>query len=282
MNRGRTRARGPSLAGIAGLVVCALLGAGLLAYASGWLGAPGGVRGVPPGTVAVPISAHPLSAYTEVRLGHLVDPSGSIAVVHLAEDALLEDTIRDPEQILGRVLAADKPPGFVFSRADFLPEGTRPGLVAGIPAGKRALRIDAARVSGLVGLNRGDRFDLVESRSLGRGGGTGARNLPSVSAGAVARVVVENGSVVLPLATRAAPGNTAALQEMVIAVTQEEVKRLTEALASGARLDCVPRSGRPDEPRAHRTATADTTSIVETITGSERRTLAVPTVPRAR
>jgi Flp pilus assembly protein CpaB len=233
--------------------------------------------------VAIPISAVALPAYSEVRLGHLVDPSsGSIAVVHLAEDALLEDTIRDPEQILGRVLAADKPPGLVFSRSDFLPEGTRPGLVAGIPSGKRALRIDAAHVSGLVGLNRGDRFDLVESRSLARTGGAGGRSLPPVSAAAIARVVVENGSVVLPLATRSAPGNTAALQEMVIAVTPEEVKRLTEAFASGARLDCVPRSGRPDEPRAAGTATADTTSVVETISGSERRSVAVPSVPRAR
>ena len=42
-------------------------------------------------------------------------------------------------QITGRVLDHEKPPGYPFTEKDFLPKGTRPGLVAAIPAGKRAL-----------------------------------------------------------------------------------------------------------------------------------------------
>ena len=51
--------------------------------------------------------------------------------------------------VIGRVLEHEKTPGYVFTEADFLPKGTREGIVAGIPAGKRAIRLSADRVDGL-------------------------------------------------------------------------------------------------------------------------------------
>jgi hypothetical protein len=38
------------------------------------------------------------------------------------------------------------------------------------------------------------------------------------------------------------------IQEIVIAVDPDEVARLTEAMAVGAQISTVPRSGRPDDP----------------------------------
>ena len=45
--------------------------------------------------------------------------------------------ISDFSQITGRVVDHEKPPRYPFTELDFLPKGTRPGLVAVIPPGKR-------------------------------------------------------------------------------------------------------------------------------------------------
>jgi len=77
---------------------------------------------------------------------------------------------------------------------------------------------------------------------------------------ATVRVVVQNGSIVEPMMTRQIPVannsltqglivRTKPVQEVVIAVAPSEVARLTEALAVNADISCVPRSGRPDDPR---------------------------------
>ena len=42
---------------------------------------------------------------------------------------------------------------------------------------------------------------------------------------------------------------TKPVQEIVIAIAPEEVAHLTEALAVGASVECVPRSGSPDDPK---------------------------------
>src|SRR6266550_4471959 len=69
-----------------------------------------------------------------------------IIVVFLPPRAVTKEMLLNISDIIGRVLDGDKKPGYVFTDADFLPRGTREGLVAGIPAGKRAIRISAERV----------------------------------------------------------------------------------------------------------------------------------------
>jgi hypothetical protein len=77
---------------------------------------------------------------------------------------------------------------------------------------------------------------------------------------ATVRVVVQSGDVVQAMTTRMVPVanntlvsglvvRTKPVQEVVIAVRPGEVAHLTEALAVGAEISCVPRSGRPDDPR---------------------------------
>jgi hypothetical protein len=159
-----------------------------------------------------------------------------------------------------------------------MPPGTREGIVAGIPAGKRALRIPTDNVDGLFGLHAGDHFDLVatmpiaEGRSGNQGFGFGGiyaqqlaleAQLSNWQKQATVQVIVQNGMIVEPMTTRqipvaqspAAGGGTRVrpVQEVVIAIDPGEVARLTEAMVVQARIWMVPRSGSPDEPVNSRT-----------------------------
>ena len=116
-------------------------------------------------------------------------------------------------------------------------------------------------------------------------------------------LVVQNGVVVAPLETRQEPITTSTLTrgqvvrsrpvlEIVLAVDPEEVAPLTEALAVGAELLCVPRSGNADDPATLETPDLQPVSpfnsvlgqvsgggpltLVETITGQDRSFEAVP------
>ena len=282
-----------------GLGTVALLAALLLARSQGWLGGGGAAPSEPPpGSVAVPVAGRPVAAYQALELEHLLDPrTGQLAVIYLPAESILPETVTDARALLGRVLGRDKQPGRVFREPDFLPEGTRPGLVAGIPAGKVALRIEARKVTGSVGLRRGDRFDLVATwrreetrvqRPYAGGAAGGAR--------ADVDVVAANAAVVAPLSERRLPAGAngrlqGTIEEMVIAVAPDEVPLVTEALELATRIDCVPRSGRPElrGDLAEQDAVARSASrvergflgrtrrrVVDTIQGSERTLLEVP------
>ena len=141
----RPRSRG----GIPVQSVLLLVGALVLAGAGGFLiyQSAGGSAGtqstdMPEGMIGVPVATLDIPSYTEISLEHLLDPStGRLAAVYLPEESILESTIVDPRELVGRVLARPKSASMVFREADFMPIGTRPGIVAGIPVGKRALRI---------------------------------------------------------------------------------------------------------------------------------------------
>ncbi len=286
--RRRRRWTASSLALPGLLVLVAALGLGLIASSMGWLGGEETrPQGVPEGLVAVPAAAVAIPTYTRVGLEHLFDPStGDLRAMYLPEGSLLPETFVDVREIVGRVLATDKAPGELFSQQDFFPPGTREGIVAGIPPGKRAMRIDASKVNGIVGLGRGDRFDLVATLDFAQGRtgvqveGTSTNQLGAFGSQIRATTIVEGGAVVQPLETRAVAGRDEQLvEEMVIAVDPAEVAGLTEALHTRARIDCVPRSGRPTEAEAPEDAAPNGRSglrVVETISGGQRRVVAVP------
>ncbi|MFO0687878.1 MAG: hypothetical protein U0900_04175 [Myxococcota bacterium] len=253
---------------------------------------------IPPGMVGVPVAAVDLPAYTEIQLEHLLDPAtGQLAAVILPEESILESTVVDPKDLVGRVLARKKSAARVFREQDFLPVGTRPGLVAGIPEGKRALRIDASKVSGIVGLQQGDRFDLVATyrgdgatgrvQSVFGAGGIGANGV-----GARARMIAENAAVVTALSARSLPmpgRGEQIVQEMVVALAPDEVPIVTEALELAKRIDCIPRSGLPSEATrsdasgagaaaasTNRPRRADDEPIVDLIEGDRRSLRRLP------
>jgi Flp pilus assembly protein CpaB len=226
------------------------------------------------GLVAIPTAARRIPAYTRLTRDHFWDPrTGRLTVVYLPPRAVTPDMLGKLSDVIGRVLGHEKAPGYVFTDGDFLPKGTREGVVGGIPAGKRAVRISADKVDGLYGLHPGDRFDLLATMPIdaNRGGaqtfnvaGTYGQQLAlqarltNWQKQATVRVMVQNGLIVEPMATRAVPmfqnsltdggvTRTRPVQEAVIAINPEDVARLTEAIAVEAKITAVPRSGRPDD-----------------------------------
>jgi Flp pilus assembly protein CpaB len=226
------------------------------------------------GLVPVPTPALPIPAYTRVTRDHLWDArNGRLAVVYLPPQAVTREMLVRLSDVIGRVLDHEKAPGYVFTNDDFMPDGTREGIVAGIPVGKRALRIPGDDVEGLYGLHAGDRFDLVATMPIdeGRGGGQAfdfggvygqqmalQARLSNWQKQATVQVIVQSGVIVEPMTTRQIPvvqtsvaggagGRVRTVQEVVIAVDPAEVARLTEAMAVNARIWMVPRSGRPDD-----------------------------------
>lgn len=259
-----------------GLLLLVLAAGALLALGATWILVGRKPEGPapfvpPPNTVAVPMAARDIHAYTKVSRDDLFSPRlQRLTFLYLPPDKLNPEMITDLSRVIGRVLSRDKREGFVFTEKDFLAEGTRPGVVAGIPAGKRALRLEAEKVQGLIGLLSGDRFDIVATQPVEAGSARGpalsgpygallGSQLGAAPQRAVVRVVVQSGVVVTPVETRLVPVSTTSLtqgartqtrpvQEMVVAIDPVEVAPLTEALAVDARLTCLPRSGRPDDP----------------------------------
>jgi Flp pilus assembly protein CpaB len=233
------------------------------------------------GLVAIPTAAKVIPAYTRVRRDHLWDAANTrLSIVYLPPRAVTPEMITSIADVIGRVLDHDKEPGYVFTESDFLPKGTREGIVAGIPAGMRAVRVSADKVEGMYGLHAGDRVDLLATLPIDAGGAGGAQpfnaagvygpqlalqaQLSNWTKQATVRVIVQNAILVEPMMTRGvatvqssltegAQTRVRAVQEAVIAIRPDEVALLTEAMAVDARLTTVPRSGRPDDPGNSRT-----------------------------
>jgi Flp pilus assembly protein CpaB len=248
------------------------------------------------GLVAIPTPAMQIPAYARVRRDHLWDRANNrLAVIYLPPRAVTKEMLVNISDVLGRVLDHQKDPGYVFTESDFLPRGTREGIVAGIPAGKRAIRISADRVEGLYGLNAGDRFDLLATMPINasRGGAQSFNfagpysqelalqaQLSNWDKQATVRVIVQNAVIVEPMTTRGVPTyqttltdgaatRTRPVQEAVIAIDPGEVAPLTEAMAVEARLTTIPRSGRPDDPIDSRTPDRRPISPFATASGDE-------------
>jgi Flp pilus assembly protein CpaB len=230
------------------------------------------------GLIAVPTPADVIPAYTRLRRDHLWDARNrKLSVIYLPPSAVTKEMLTNITDILGRVLDHQKEPGYVFTETDFLPAGTREGIVGGIPAGMRAIRVSADKVDGLYGLRSGDRFDIIATLPISASTAPGMNfagphgpeialeaQLSNWDKQATVRVIVQGASIIQPMGTRGVPtyqaslgeaGTTRArpIQEAVIAITPAEVALLTEAMAVDAKLTTVPRSGRPDDPADSRT-----------------------------
>jgi len=318
---------------VAGVTVLAVAGAGIYIASGGVITVPFSnpprvlslakkvqeTQWTPPaGKVAVPVSARAIPAYTKISRDDLWNPKTDDLALKFLDPERLKDgeVLTNLPDITGRVLDHDKPAGYVFTKSDFLPLGTRPGLVAGIPAGMRAQRIELSKVRGLYGLFPGDRFDIVSTiadtsdaaKDLRRlGGAYGDRlameaSISATSKQATVRVVVQNGMVVSAVQTIEVPMSSASLtkgakvsskpiQEVFIALKPEEASALAEAMAIDAELSVLPRSGRPDDkgdsvtpdrvPRSPFAASADGESsslrFVETIDDKKRELVPVRT-----
>ena len=141
---------------------------GLFGAADAGGGGEGPLAPPPDGYVRVLTSARNIPAYAKVRNDDVFDAQRKrISSIDIPEGLAEKNGIlTDASMIFGRVLAKAKRPGFAFTEEDFLPEGTRPGLAGGVPPGKRGYRVEVDLVHGIIGLNPGDRFDLITSRTV--------------------------------------------------------------------------------------------------------------------
>ncbi len=233
----------------------------------------------PPNLILVPITGRKIPAYTQISRDDLWNPQGNHwAEVGMDKTRLPEGTLTTRSQIRGRVLRRDKEPGYLFNESDFLPVGTRSGLVAGIPPGKRGMRIDTSKVQGLEELNVGDQFDLVSTvpvdadpQDLAKSNIAGVygkqlalqASMTNAFKRATVSVIVRSGVVVKPMTVREVPyqvstftagsiTRTRPALEVVIAIDPAEVQPLTEAMAIEATITAVPHSGRPENAKVEK------------------------------
>jgi hypothetical protein len=118
------------------------------------------------GMVRVPRSLLPLKAFEEVGRESYYDlklGDDSYFWLDKADVEANPDWVTKVDQIKGRVMAHDKDKDFVFKKSDFLPEGSRTGIIAGVSEGKQGFFLDVKEIPGLRFLKQGDRFDLIAS-----------------------------------------------------------------------------------------------------------------------
>ena len=206
----------------------------------------------------------------------------------------------DLSKIIGRVLNHDKPVGYAFTESDFYAVGTRAGIPAGIPAGKRSLTLDVSKLTGVANLEAGDHIDLFATVPIDMSKGAGGRTdsmsgvlsaqarIATMQKRASVRPLAENAVVVEPVKTRLKPISSSSLtqgptthtvpvQEIVVAVDPAEVAPLTEAVAMSIDIMCVARSGQPNDPGAKSvTPGSDPLSqvkVIDAISGKHRQAL---------
>jgi Flp pilus assembly protein CpaB len=238
------------------------------------------------GLIAVPVSVRDIPIYAKVTREDLLDPkTGELRIVHLSPEKVRAAGVKTQlEDILGHVVKRDKAAGYAFSSEDFFPKGTRPGHVAGIPPGKRAIALEADKLKGMVhALKAGDQVDLVSTIAVD--GAKGAKmSGTDASAGAkkaAVKVVAERALVVAAVPPRKKDAKdvlTRQDQEIVLAVQPEELVLIETALALKAQLTCVPRSGQPEESSVERSIPsvepkAPRVTEIETIHGGKREVL---------
>jgi len=251
------------------------------------------------GQVGVPVLPAPLPAYTRLTREHFINPqTGKISYLYLAPDEADPRMILDLGKLMGRVLNRDKSAAYAFTETELFPKGTRPGIVGGIPPGKRSFVLDASQVRGVHALRQGDHFDLlatvpVDMQKLVSQGKVnylatrdGKVELPQQSS---LRVLVHNGVVVQAVTGRSASSdpkkgkNLPPIDEITLAIDPEELIPLTNALTNKANVVCVARSGHPDDP-GEKSVTPDfnplkNMRLLEEMRGFERKVHPVPVGP---
>ena len=174
-------------------------------------------------------------------------------------------------QVRRRVTARQHEVGKAFTENDLLPKGSRPGVAGGTPPGKVAITLDASKMQGVFGLKEGDHVDLLADIPVdklswfgGSDGGVAAIPVHFAPHGdkdkpqTETRVLARDAVTISPVITRAKPvasssltqgigTHTVPVQEIVFAVGEEEVARVTKSMDCDLQIMCAAHSGRPEE-----------------------------------
>ncbi|XZE51437.1 hypothetical protein SH139x_003088 [Planctomycetaceae bacterium SH139] len=250
------------------------------------------------GQLAFPAIVRPLSAHELVTKDDFIIPKTKQLNVVWLPEANAQVASRNMSDLIGRVLSRDKQAGMVLTEADFMEKGTRPGLVAGIPAGKFAMSIPASGIPGLEQLRGGDRFDLLVALPERDGEEQLSNSEPAALFGGVKpaslrvgqlsrqhgiKHLVTNGMLVNlfnsterstngPSGLTVKPGGNRSKSTTVqtvyaeLAIDPEEIGPLTEAISLGTKLTCVLRSGLPNGDVDDATSTEGLIPVITTAT----------------
>jgi pilus assembly protein CpaB len=120
-----------------------------------------------PGTnqrVAVLVAKTDLPALSSV-------PDDAVATTTMAQNMAPADSLSEPVQVVGKVLAMPMTKGQAFTAAVFAPRGSGWNLAAQLPEGKRAVMVTLSNAASLGGLlYPGARLDVLASFSVPSGG----------------------------------------------------------------------------------------------------------------
>jgi hypothetical protein len=256
--RGRTRRSGLLIVGISVLVLVGV--AATYIAVRGWDAVStifaGDNEDPHAGKVAVVTSPRRMPAFTQLDPAMFINPTtGDFNVAWVTEKVAKDSGMfRNPAELRGRVLKRDKSPNLSFSEADLYPKGTLPSPTAGIETGYRGIYLSTKDVPGLFGLNRFDRLDLIAVINLKA---TGSADEPGIVYSAEARealqsekqwrterrTVAQNAKIIEPVPDNAK--RTGPPSECFVAIREEEVADVTDAIAKGAKIMVLARSGLP-------------------------------------
>jgi hypothetical protein len=205
-------------------------------------------------------------------------------------------------EINGRVLARPKSPDDPFAESDFLPVGSRSGLLGLVSSGQRLVPIPAGKVTGLESLSFRDNFDLYVNDAVSKKLIETARKLLATrdhvsdedhlrlaQAESILhqRLLAQNGQV-LRLGDP-----TVKLKERQVSVSlhPDDVEPLLAAIEDGSTIYCIARS--PEEASEAERVTVlapDPMEVlswvyedridVEFIAGSDREVISIPKARR--
>jgi len=142
---------------------------------------------------------------------------------------------------IGRVLANDLSAGQPISDTDLLPPNASPGIAGGIPAGRMAVSVPVANITGLGELSRGNHCDVIASapfdlrKELGSKVQFAGGTVTSLADKAVNTVLAVNAVVV-----------DRQDNQVTLAILPTEVAGLTKSLALKTTMFSIAKSGRLD------------------------------------
>jgi hypothetical protein len=248
---------------------------------------------------AVFVPARNLEPYHQVSIDDFYRDDGTFSTMLVAKSTLANSSaFLSPNQSIGRVLQKSKSKNQAFHPSDFFPEGTQPGITAGVPAGMVGKWIDCTKVAGLEGLAMGDTVDLMATSTMlpvdpnltpeERARVETERRMSGLDKQAEVRRVVELARVVAPARDRMDANTKKSTREIFIAMAPDQSVALAASLQVGDQVFAIARSGRIEEtnefqlpelvPQNPLTPVENLPkpAMVESIEGGERTTVEVP------
>ena len=210
---------------------------------------------IKPGDLADPLSAasligrvvsHDVAAGETLAENQLLSANSSINTIN-AYSRILPTDLADPvsaEELIGRVAADDIAQGTVVRESSLLPKDAAPGISGGTPAGRMAISVSKESVTGIMGLGRGEHFDLVASIPFKPGESFVVLGADiQISSGVISQSELKNRARNTVLAENAIVVDSDE-STATIAVRPNEVAVITKAITLDTSIFALARSGR--------------------------------------